>query len=488
MVRELGIGLSHARGLEPLCAAGTELVQVLEVEPQTFWMETFDPVDPYQVDQGACERIKGLPQVKLVHGIGFPVGGSRAPDPRHLPVFAQAVVDFDAAWASEHLSFNLAGGPSGTFNTGFLMPPRQTWHGVDAAATTIRSTQAGLPVPFAVETGVNYLRPRPDELPDGLFVGAVAESADCGLLLDLHNVWTNERNGRQSVTEFLGQLPLERVWELHLAGGSELDGYWIDSHSGPVPDDVMDLAAEVIPQLHNLGAIIFEVFPSYLPRLDLHVIEAQLERLHELWSLRPRASIRPPQPSARELGHPTRTVGDDPMGDVRAWEDTLGQIVVGLPTRGSLGAEIGADHGTDIVRSLLKDFRAGMVCDALRLTVHLLLLTVGEEALRSMLAEFGASQPPALFRSTEGEAFGDYLSGLDLKVEYLPEIVAYERGVLRTLTTGQATDVAFPYDPLPVLRALAGARMPQTPRAGNFVVSITPDDCEAIRVEGIAIT
>jgi uncharacterized protein len=53
-----------------------------------------------------------------------------------------------------------------------------------------------LGVPLAVETGVNYLRPRRDELPDGEFMAALAEDADCGILLDLHNVYCNERNGR----------------------------------------------------------------------------------------------------------------------------------------------------------------------------------------------------------------------------------------------------------------------------------------------------
>jgi len=54
-------------------------------------------------------------------------------------------------------------------------------------------------VPIAIETAVNYLRPRADELGDGEFVAAVAERADCGILLDLHNIYCNALNGRQSV-------------------------------------------------------------------------------------------------------------------------------------------------------------------------------------------------------------------------------------------------------------------------------------------------
>jgi uncharacterized protein (UPF0276 family) len=66
-------------------------------------------------------------------------------------------------------------------------------------------------LPLAVETGVNYLRPRSDEIPDGEFVRALAETADCGILLDRHHVYCNQMNGRQTVEQFVGQIPLERV-------------------------------------------------------------------------------------------------------------------------------------------------------------------------------------------------------------------------------------------------------------------------------------
>jgi len=52
-----------------------------------------------------------------------------------------------------------------------------------------------------------------------MFLRQVVERADCEILLDLHNAWTNDRNGRQAISDFLMDIPLERVRELHLAGG-----------------------------------------------------------------------------------------------------------------------------------------------------------------------------------------------------------------------------------------------------------------------------
>lgn len=181
-------------------------------------------------------------------------------------------------------------------------------------------------MPVAVETGVSYLRPRADELPDGDFVGRVVESADCGLLLDLHNVYCNSRNGRQPLDEYLDQLPLDRVWEMHLAGGMEMGGFWLDAHSGAIPDPLYAIAERLVPRLPNLKAIIFEIFPSFVPVVGLDLVREQVERLHALWALRAPARERSPAPVRLRLE-------DDARGAASpaAWERALGRLVIGRP-------------------------------------------------------------------------------------------------------------------------------------------------------------
>jgi len=204
----LGVGVIYTPALAPLLAAEPDLVSVIEVEPETLWTATADPAAPYRPDRSALARLCALPQPKLVHGVGFPVGGSRPPDPLHLPPFVDGIDILGAPWASEHLAFNRAEGPEGPFATGFLLPPLQTPAGVAAAAASIRAVAGRLPVPFAVETGVNYLQPRAGEMSDGAFMAAVTAAADCGIVLDLHNLWANQRNGRQRLEEVLAELPL----------------------------------------------------------------------------------------------------------------------------------------------------------------------------------------------------------------------------------------------------------------------------------------
>src|SRR3954452_9883870 len=178
---ELGVGVIYLPELVPLLESRPDLVTVLELEPQTLWRYLPDRAMPYVQDRGELERIARLPQRKLVHGVGFPgggagvAGGRRLPDERHLEPLVETIECLGSPWASEHLGFNAFG--EGV-NTGFLLPPLQTRAGADAAVASVPRVAAPLPVPFSIETGVNYLQPRRGFMSDGAFVAAVAEEAD----------------------------------------------------------------------------------------------------------------------------------------------------------------------------------------------------------------------------------------------------------------------------------------------------------------------
>ncbi|HMB52522.1 MAG TPA: DUF692 family protein [Thermoanaerobaculia bacterium] len=482
----LGVGVTYFGGLDPVLERCAGKIDVVEVEPQTLWY--LDADGTYRPDREALDHLAGHPATKLMHGIGFPVGGTRPPDPRQVPPLLDMARALRPPWMSEHLSFNRAAGTTGAgseFNTGFLLPPRQNAAGVAAAAASIRAMADALPMPLAVETGVNYLAPRGDEMDDGAFVAAVVEAADCGILLDLHNLWANEKNGRQSVEAFLAQIPLDRVWEIHLAGGEEQDGFWLDSHSGPVPDPLDELAARVIPRLPNLGAILFEIFPAYLESGGLDMLERQIDDLHRLWDRRGRANRPAPRPAAAvepvaeaATATPTpETTGPTP----EEWENALGALVVGRPPADDLGRQLAADPGIGVIRKLLGEFRAGMAVRTLKLTCRLLLLDRGQEGVRDLLLSYWRQTPPHLFASAEADGFRRHLAALDLDVPYLAEVLAFESAANATLVDGAARTVAFPFDPLPVLRALGEGRLPDKDlvREGSYEVELTPDGVAA---------
>jgi uncharacterized protein (UPF0276 family) len=473
---ELGVGVIYLPELVPLLESRPDLVSVLELEPQTLWRYLPDRAMPYVQGRGELERIARLPQRKLVHGVGFPVGGSRLPDARHLEPLVETIECLGSPWASEHLGFNTFG--EGV-NTGFLLPPLQTRAGVDAAVAAVSRVAGALPVRFSIETGVNYLQPRRGFMSDGAFVAAVAEEADCGILLDLHNLWANELNGRQTVREFVAELPLERVNEVHIAGGLEHGGYWLDAHSGRIPEPLLELASWVVPQLPNLGAIIFELLASYLEPLGLDGVAEEVSKLARIWDQRGSAVVR------RAAAAP---VGEPPVDSPGEWEDALGALVIGRAPASPLALDLADDPGIPILRELVANFRSGMIVDALKLTSRLLLLSGGEELMPELLAGFFASSPPQLFASAEADAFAAYVRAQGLSIPHLDEVLAYECASLRVLLIGEPEQLAFAHEPYAVLLPLVQGRLPDAPPPGDFVVDVRPDPDAAPAAIGHVLT
>lgn len=471
---ELGVGVIYTPTLQSFLESEPDLVSVVELEPETLWRFTGDPAEPYRPDWDALELVRGLPQAKLVHGVGFPVGGSRPPDPLHLPLLVEMIEFLGAPWASEHLAFNRAAGPGGPFATGFLLPPLQSPAGVAAAAASIRAVASRLPVPFAVETGVNYLRPREGEMPDGAFVGAVAEAAGCGILLDLHNLWANERNGRQRVADLLAEIPLDRVWEVHVAGGSEFLGYWLDAHSGAMPAELVAALRWILPELPAVRSVVFEITSApFLERLGLDGMRRQVATLREIWERRATTPRR-----VRPRPGPARVpAAEEPGWTPEEWEDGLGVRVVGGPleTETPVGRALDGDPGVEVLRRLVWNFRSGVLVETLGLTCRLLLLHGGDPLIRSLFDDFFLSAPPELFASVEAEAFAAYLERRQPDVPFLPEILGFELAAVRAVLRGEPQLVPFRYEPSSLLEPLSRGRFPDSPTPGRFEVEVTPE-------------
>ena len=271
---ELGVGVIALGSLDQLWSGIEDLVDVVEVEPQTLWESRFGGGRVMSPEPLAWLRTCGRPL--LSHGVGFPVGGMTPPDRAGVVASAESARTLGAVHWSEHLAFNAA---SESY-AGYLLPPVQSPEGVAAAVRHIKAYQRLYDRPFLVETPTNYLRSVPDDLGDGEYVAAIAEAADCGILLDLHNIWANERNGRQPVADYLAALPLERVWEVHLAGGFESAGYYLDAHVGPIDSELLDLAAQVVPRLPKVRAVIYEAVPVSLAAQGVEGLRQVLTSMH----------------------------------------------------------------------------------------------------------------------------------------------------------------------------------------------------------------
>jgi uncharacterized protein (UPF0276 family) len=428
---ELGVGVVWWPPLDALCREQEGLVDVIEAEPEAFWVPASDRPG---FRSFLPEALAHLPQPKLLHGVGAPLGGTCPPPEGHGAALAGDAAALEPRHVSEHLSFARFRSPGNTSAAaGFMLPPLPSADGVATAAANIRRHRERLgELPFAVETPVSYLPPLPGEWPDGRFVAAVAEAADCGILLDLHNVLCNARNGRESVSAFCDALPPERVWELHLAGGEVQGGFFVDAHSGLIEPELFEIAAALIPTLPQLRAIVFEIMPERVADVGLAAIGRQLAQLRELWGRR--GSDRRPRAAGREAAWPATA----PPFDPESWSALLGSAVTGLRSAEVYDRLIpwwwdSAAPALELYRLLIGENRASAVAAAAPRTTQLLLRQHGSAACRRLFAEFWRQSPQAYTAADEARGFLRFLLAGQAPLPGLPEAAAADIAGLTAL-------------------------------------------------------
>ena len=396
--------------LDPLCRDGQGLVDAIEVEPETFWAPGSQGRATHS-HLGAA--VAHLPQPKLMHGVAAPLGGACGPPLGHAELLARDIAEIRPLFVSEHLSFtHFRPQPdSREIFSGFLLPPSYSSAGAALGARNIRRHRAALGgIPIAVETTVDYLPAVPKAWPPGEFVAAVAEDADCEILLDLHNLLCNARNGGVSVAAFCEALPLERVWEIHLAGGELERGFFTDAHSGLVEPELMEVAATLTASLPNLQAVTFEIMPERVAEVGLNAIARQLGAMQDLWAAR-----SAPRNQAQKDGRARPST--DPRIDPETWERLLGCTILGLP-QPPIDPEISswltlAAPAMDLYRALIGEGRAGAVTIAAPSTVRLILKERGEDGARRLLGEFWCGSPPSPSAIDEAHGFLRFLATID---------------------------------------------------------------------------
>jgi uncharacterized protein len=455
----LGPGAIYLRSLDGLFRSNADLIKVAEIEPQTLWTKGTAPDSLPRGSPLEVRRLSALPQQLLTHGVGCPIGGTICDQERHVGEFRRWTEELASPWTSEHLSILDVRGPHGSQPCGFLMPTLQTDLQVKVAAQNIKHRTLAIGRPFAFETGVNYFVPRDCEMPDGEFFAAIAEAADCGILLDLTNLWVNDRNGRAKIGDVLAKLPLERVWEVHLAGIEFAHGYWLDAHSRGTNPELARIAAEIVTNLPNVGAIIFEVAPDRVSRFGQTAFLQEMEMLHRLWDTMPKvaaaATTVAERPPSTVLGAPTP----------EAWEQFIADRMLPAGDRaagagGNLQARTEDERSFSLYARLAASFRTGTIAELLENTTRLLLNAIGEKALRDLLDRYISVTPPAAFPTDEALNFCRFIECNPILVPGLEEILKFEATLIEAAANNLTIQVTFAKDIDAMLADIAAGRLP----------------------------
>ena len=206
----------------------------------------------------ACrERFTLLP-----HGVALDVGG---PDPlsdEYLEKLRALVERVDAPFFSDHLCWARVDGRY----LHDLMPLPFSEAAVEHVVPRVREVMARVGRPFLLENPSYYARMPGGTLDEAQFLRHVAEEADCGLLLDVNNVFVNAKNHGYSPRAFIDALPLERVVQVHLAGHEVRPEVIIDTHGAPVCDEVWALFDYLLQKTGPVATLV--EWDHALPPLD----------------------------------------------------------------------------------------------------------------------------------------------------------------------------------------------------------------------------
>jgi len=288
-VEKLGVGLLFSEAIAGFCSEESDAFDFLEVIPDTLWTDVSLESRPTYRDNRVAlaeldaHRNAGVPIV--LHSTGLSIGSALEFDKTHADHIARWAARFECPWHSDHLATFRTENPDGTLiDVGFPMPIPYDRFSLEYVSDHIRQMQGVVPVPFLLENNVYYFEIPEQELSEPEFLNALCANTGSGLLLDLHNLYTNAKNHGISAERFLERLDLEHVLEIHIAGGHELDGVWLDSHSGACPEPVWDLLTGVLASARNLAGVVFEVFPTWYSRLGSEGLRRELERARKAWS------------------------------------------------------------------------------------------------------------------------------------------------------------------------------------------------------------
>jgi len=212
------------------------------------------------------------------HGLSLSLGGPAPLDEYFLERARRFLDQHGVRFYTEHLSYT---GDDGQLYD--LMPIPFTDEAVRHVAGRIRRAMEILERPIAVEN-VSYYAAPGQEMDETRFLNAVLEEADCGLLLDVNNVYVNAVNHGYDADEFLAALPGERVVYLHVAGHYvEAEDLRVDTHGADVADPVWALLDRTYARFGVIPTLLerdFNIPPMPQLRRELAIIR-ELQARHE---------------------------------------------------------------------------------------------------------------------------------------------------------------------------------------------------------------
>ena len=189
-------------------------------KPVVDWFEIIS--ENFMVDGGRPLEVLDsiLEQYRVVqHGVAIYFGSADKLNREHLKKLKRLVQRTNTPWLSDHLCW---GSVDGRY-THDLLPMPYTFAAAKVTAQKIREARDFLEVPICVENVSSYAEFHASEMTEWEFLSEVVELADCGILLDVNNIYVSSQNHNFDPYDYLNNIPHHRVGQIHIAGHSKFE-------------------------------------------------------------------------------------------------------------------------------------------------------------------------------------------------------------------------------------------------------------------------
>jgi uncharacterized protein len=199
----------------------------------------------------------------VLHGVSLNIGSTDPLDFAYLAKVKALARRVNAPWVTDHLCWTGVAGR----NTHDLLPLPLNEESLSHVAARVRTVQDFLERPLHLENPSTYLELHASTMGEAEFLARLTEEADCGLLLDVNNVFVSSFNHGWDAEAYVDAIPADRVVQVHLAGHTDHGTHLLDTHSAPVRDEVWALYERLVRRTGPVTTLV--EWDDDIPALDV---------------------------------------------------------------------------------------------------------------------------------------------------------------------------------------------------------------------------
>lgn len=244
----LGIGL----GLR-----STHYSHIAQSKPKLSWFEAISENYMGLSQSSSGRPLKILESIRqdydvVLHGVSLSIGSTDELNLPYLEKLKSLIETIQPQWVSDHLCWTGVAEE----NLHDLLPLPYTQEALKHLVERIQMTQDFLGRRILLENVSSYISFEHSEMTEWDFLTQIANQADCGILLDVNNVYVNSVNHGFDPRTYLKALPSERIGQIHLAGHSKQGEILVDTHDAPVCDEVWDLFRHAVQLYGSVSTMV----------------------------------------------------------------------------------------------------------------------------------------------------------------------------------------------------------------------------------------